>query len=405
MKQIFFRDGTFTGIANFRDVTWPVNPFDFADAFDNTQFHRSVNLTGDHFSAFSAFNGALFERSAALSYAVLHQDQQADKALMATGNAIDEHLIGIWEKEQAEREKEKAQQNGASHADPPGAVGASSPDDTGQPADRAYRKAYGLSHNNRYSHNRKYLNELPSHRSIPDRRTIDPFGVFATTDTIAAGAYVDIPVSDWSPKETRSFLKQQRKAGKDRELRARHFESLEGGARALKIALENGRDNQGELRLYRLELMAKKRHPDTRGEQVLFTNLYGAFSDFGFSVFKPIGCAFVALIAFGIFYGWWAIWAASASPSLDTFVEGLNFSGQSVLKPFSYWGYEEFQGKAAGDHPILGNAGNRSVFGIFEVPASAGSLLIRLVASVQSLFSIVMLFLSGLAARRYFQMR
>lgn len=182
-----------------------------------------------------------------------------------------------------------------------------------------------------------------------------------------------------------------------RELR---LKELERGCRVLKQAMEKASNKTREQLLYRFELIARRSQRDTPVWERLFSYLYQWTSNYGGSIARPLGALlFVLVPGFTAFYwGWAAVLdrvyptqAIGSSPMTDAWA-ALRFAWTNVFQPFS----------------VLANnivtAGNSSWLAAFLNDFGPGwGFAVRVVATLQSVTSLILIFLAGLAVRRRFQ--
>lgn len=174
----------------------------------------------------------------------------------------------------------------------------------------------------------------------------------------------------------------------------RRYASIEGAFRKLKLSMEEIRHRIEEQRFYRYELLARRRRSDLdvpRWEW-LVSHFYEWISDFGGSILRPMAGLFLCLVPIG----WILAYLFSlASPEHNFEVQwggepdpeiwnSLAFSLSNVF-PFGVFGeirseiFERFDSMP----------GLRLVFGAL--------------ATIQSIFALILVFLTGLAIRRRFQ--
>ncbi len=182
------------------------------------------------------------------------------------------------------------------------------------------------------------------------------------------------------------------------------FAELELAFRTLKLAMENIRDRDREQTFYRYELICRRRQSTTFWGERLFSQGYGLIANYGGSLFRPIATLAILTVLFGL--GYWAWAAALQDRALVLWGPGgvqndawdaLLFSANNVFRPFNAWGAEADQSawlKAL----LAARTGEEGV-----VHGGGWRLAIRLVATLQSLFAIVLAFLFALAVRRRFQ--
>jgi uncharacterized protein YjbI with pentapeptide repeats len=187
--------------------------------------------------------------------------------------------------------------------------------------------------------------------------------------------------------------------------RDKRWGALEGGCRTLKRAMTQDGDVQREQHFYRYELIARRKRParwlwsghGTKASispfEKLFSFLYGFFAGYGGAIARPLGSIFGSIVTFALIY-WF--WAALETQSLIVLADGnlasaFEFSLQNSFRPFGVW-WPNFPGDAAD----WANEFKRGA-------GSAGWNWVRFVASLQSFFTIVMIFLTALSLRRRFQ--
>ena len=380
-----FSSARFRHSAKFMNVDWPENPLDHEGAFSGVRFEREADLTGDTFTAFAAFNGAIFERSVVLSYNVIHKDEAATKALAVTKKNVDKRI------QEDERERRVEEEKSTKTEDDNAQFASNRDSMTTMFADQAI-------HGDDVPERR--LRASPRSAAIP----LSAHHAARKLEPLVTYKGMDEPASQFVGQQRKSFLKAAKRSGERDKRYAQHFTALEGGARALKIGLEQGRDNLGELRMYRLELLAKRNNPDTPLGQKYLSQAYALFGQYGFSPFVPLVWAIGVMLVMGFVYSGWYSLVNEPARDMNILAESMAFSAQALFKPFSYWGYEELQTGSFGEMLIFGDAANNGA-GPTKAVSAWHSIGVRLVASLQSIFSIVMLFLSALSARRFFQLR
>ena len=177
------------------------------------------------------------------------------------------------------------------------------------------------------------------------------------------------------------------------------LKELERGCRVLKLAMEKASNKSREQLLYRFELLARRAQRGLPLGEALVSDLYGAVSDYGASMVRPFVALGILIVLFaGAFWGLAALldpltpgdpllagaWEAQMWSALD-------FSWANMFKPLSALADGENLKDGSMMKLLLTEAGDGWAFGV------------RLIATVQSLFSIVLAFLFALAVRRRFQ--
>ena len=207
------------------------------------------------------------------------------------------------------------------------------------------------------------------------------------------------------------------------EDRIEYFRALEDCFRTLKLFNEDRRDRPEEGRFHRLELIARRRRRPNYSLRELFSlkrakvgipmwermmsHIYGWGSNYGNSVVLPIGWLLGGVFAFATLYllmGDWFVY----TPNSARFGEALSFSFGRVF-PFGPWDAPEACsaiGQMLDPLTDIGKETCKAQLGeAFEPRTYKGGtpLTLRLLASFQSLSAIILVFLSGLAIRRRFQ--
>lgn len=207
----------------------------------------------------------------------------------------------------------------------------------------------------------------------------------AGTRAAAAADAAALTTGDWSYLGGRYFNQgselNARAIAKFRRMQQEvRLRELERGCRVLKQAMERSSDRSREQMLYRFELRARRKQRNLPFGEKSFSAIYATVSDYGASIWLPVVWLIVVSACFALTY-------AQVSPERHlAVVEGAQFSAARVFPfgPFEHiserWlqRYEIYNGKW-------------------------GGLCLRLLASLQTAFAILMVFLSGLALRRRFQ--
>ena len=353
-REVDFTGAVFLGAANF-------NNRDFTEAtkFDRAEFHRSVSFHGSRLHQGVSFLNAVFR------YA-LHRDRQRQQREFALRNWWDRRGGRDW------------------------------PQVSRKISDRLYRA---------YVRSRATQAGEDAYTLFYEFWLADEFEAKRTKE---AEAFAALPKFKFDPMRKGRFYKRWfaafldflllRKAEeREGETQEDYFEPLESCFRTLKLAMEDKRDRVMEGKFFQLELKARRRR---RKPNVLFweriaSDFYGIFSDYGNSVVRPLVWIFASVVIFACIY-WLLGIDTSQHPvtfrSGSDFWEALSYSAGRVLA-FGPWRETPPAGSMMG---ILLNidgegAGRRTAFGI------------RLLASFQSVLAIILVFLSGLAVRRRFQ--
>ena len=177
--------------------------------------------------------------------------------------------------------------------------------------------------------------------------------------------------------------------------------ALEGGLRTLKLAMDKASDRIREQRYYRYELITRRKRPSTPMWERLVSWLFWLLSDYGGSMWRPFVSFFVITISFAFFY---FAWANALDTGLARWSDGtgsasaIGFSMGQAFRPFGVW-----WGPSMPAIPISGLDTAPWEVRIAHAAGTAGWVGIKALATIQSFFSLVLLFLFALAVRRRFQ--
>ncbi|MES1156942.1 MAG: pentapeptide repeat-containing protein [Alphaproteobacteria bacterium] len=180
-------------------------------------------------------------------------------------------------------------------------------------------------------------------------------------------------------------------AAKRRDARETRLKQLERGCRVLKQAMEYSSNKTREQMLYRFELQARRAQADTPVWEKGFSYLYAAASDYGASMARPFVALAVILALFtAIFYGLALAFGLTGDDAVKDAWQAFDLSFADVFKPLSALTAEGTPPHTLGQR-LLTETGPGWNSGI------------RVLATIQSLFAIVLAFLFALAVRRRFQ--
>lgn len=183
----------------------------------------------------------------------------------------------------------------------------------------------------------------------------------------------------------------------------RRFGELEQAFQALKQAMAQQQARLDEHRFYRLELLARRRKSESSAVERGIIRTYDLTSRCGTSFVRPLIALAALVLVFGLGY-----WVSTLSLSqlltalnpypprpVDTaLIDALRFSVENTLQPMSVWGkrFTEHDPREVWVQALLTEGSAWRYLGV------------RLVATVQSLCSIALLFLVVLGFKRHFQM-
>jgi hypothetical protein len=206
------------------------------------------------------------------------------------------------------------------------------------------------------------------------------------------------------------------------ENRRRALAALEGGAVKLKLAMEAEADHARAQRFHRLELIAARKQTDKWSVKAV-SHAFGLFAGYGASIGRPLFwlAALIGLFAAG-FVGLDRLDAetrAARACALEarppeapaclpipdagaSWVQALDFSLSNTFKPLSAVASgNEFKETNPLAFRLLYRREGRGAAETFVVDAMG--LGVRLIGIFQSILAIVLVFLSGLAIKRRFQ--
>ncbi len=173
------------------------------------------------------------------------------------------------------------------------------------------------------------------------------------------------------------------------------LEQIEGGCRNLKNALGRDRDEILEQRYYRFQLIARRKQASTPRTEKFLSILYGLTANYGASLGRPLASMAVVVVVFAIVFWLIKVGAENASVAIleirhgqmdETVREALDFS---LSRVFPFGAFEDIS-----KHWIDG----------FEVKKTFATLGLRVLASIESVFALALVFVFSLAVRRKFQM-
>lgn len=199
-------------------------------------------------------------------------------------------------------------------------------------------------------------------------------------------------LTDGSDRKARAYFREKILAGALGEhdaARDERLAQLEAGCRTIKIAMGKARDELREQRYYRFQLRARQHRSDIDRWERSFGALYGLVSDFGSSFSRPLIALAALTVAFGLIYWLWAAWLDVAGGG--GFWHGQSLALAGVFRPFALLAPEAIAKTKAPWSSIL----------LAVNPAVA--LGVRLVTTLQSVLSGILIFLFALAVKRRFQ--
>lgn len=190
------------------------------------------------------------------------------------------------------------------------------------------------------------------------------------------------------------------------------------GFRKLARIAEGQRNRRHAAQFHRLELKAHRLRSDSDPFERFFSWLYDVLGGYGESIWRPLAAATIGSFAFALVYWSWAVggisldfmlshlpWIGRMSPDPE-FVPALRFSVENMVRPFSVWSVDGGQTPCRFVDQLLAQLQEcRSSLIASKTSAELAlhDLAVRVTASVQTILSLTLLFLFGLALRRKFQ--
>jgi uncharacterized protein YjbI with pentapeptide repeats len=173
-----------------------------------------------------------------------------------------------------------------------------------------------------------------------------------------------------------------------------YFDSLETSFRTLKQMMEDRRDRVREGEFFNYELRARRRRSDVPWWERIASFIYWAISDYGNSIFRPLLVMLALYVGLSLTYfalGEHASLPAGAPVSPSHLFSAFGFSWNNVFSPFSVLDPQRFSG------------GDPWARDLVLSPDTGFAFRIKVIATVQSLLTLTLAFLAGLAGRRRFQ--
>ncbi len=182
----------------------------------------------------------------------------------------------------------------------------------------------------------------------------------------------------------RDIALAETEAARERAAQIR-LKQLERGCRVLKQAMDKASDKTREQMFFASELIARRKQTATPPWERAFSWLYEKTADYGRSIARPLVALLASIPVFALLY-WGISGGLSGNWAWPAFWEAMNFSARRVL-PFGAWEATEAQ------LPKLLLGDGNTLF----------TVVMRALATLQSIFALAMAFLAGLALRRRFQ--
>ena len=173
-----------------------------------------------------------------------------------------------------------------------------------------------------------------------------------------------------------------------------YFDSLETTFRTLKQMMEDRRDRVREGEFFNYELRARRKRNDVPWWERAASFIYWAISDYGNSIFRPL--AVMLLLYVGLSLTYYALGdhvnvLAPGRLSPAHLYSAFGFAWNNVFSPFSVLDPQRFSGGDPWAHDLVFSADE------------AADFRIKVLGTLQSLLTLTLAFLAGLAGRRRFQ--
>lgn|GEM_PF-6365486 len=218
--------------------------------------------------------------------------------------------------------------------------------------------------------------------------------------------------SEWKFSKPRVTDLDERIGGALRELRApliirrsdhnRRLSNYERSYNALRQRFEKVGNAKEERRFHTYELRARRQRIDANAPLLegILSRAYDSVSVYGQSISRPLWVLvmFVWLAFSAIYYA--MAWDFGFGQS----VEAAVFSARQIVKPFSAWSRDFLLPASYTDagSVVAASDWTKRLVGIGSESALAKTTIVRILASIQSVGGLILLFLSGLAVKRTF---
>lgn len=346
-----FCDSVFFGHNLFRECR-----FDGRTWFHHVQFEESVSFSGSHFSGEAQFNHASFRTGASFDGVLFDGTSDFDACSFGEGLSF--------------RNARFAKPAFFSNVTLPAEV---------KPRDDLLSAADASFYNARFSDTAIFTGTI-----------LSPLASFNGC-LFDGGLHVDRAPEGVETNRFRSELQEALSAAdKDAKL-----DALLGGAQTIRKSMERASDKKSEHLFYRFELMVRQKQNKTPPAERALLWAYGYVSDYGSSVAKPLLNLILVLCSFGLVYALILGFSAGqfdmskgiqlTETTVSPLAHGFSYSAGRVF-PFAPWELDKTV-----QRELIGSSGTFS------------AILVRALATVQSLMSVILFFLAALAVRRRFQ--
>ena len=180
-------------------------------------------------------------------------------------------------------------------------------------------------------------------------------------------------------------LPAARNGGNNNETGESLLKELEGGCRTIKVAMGAARNEIMEHRFYRYQLLARREQAGVPKSERMISHIFDISANYGLSLTKPLIGLFILVLVFTIIYSFF--WNATGQFSETAAMKSVEMAA-SRLFPFG-----AFEDVSKNWFKSLEERGAYH-YTIFSA---------RIIGSIQSLISLVLIFLFGLGVRRRFK--
>jgi len=174
-----------------------------------------------------------------------------------------------------------------------------------------------------------------------------------------------------------------------------YFDSLETSFRTLKQMMEDRRDRVREGEFFNLELRARRKRTDVPWWERVASFIYWGISDYGNSIFRPLAVMLMLYVGLSLLYFAMGdhenLFSAGVRFVPSHLYSAFGFSWNNVFSPFSVLDPQRFSGGDPWAHDLVVS------------PDAGFDFRVKVIATMQSLLTLTLAFLAGLAGRRRFQ--
>jgi hypothetical protein len=168
--------------------------------------------------------------------------------------------------------------------------------------------------------------------------------------------------------------------------RSQHAQTVENGCRTLRKLAEDRGDVHQEHFWHRAEIISRRATGENAFSEKGFSHLYGWLADYGLSISRPFFALAVSTICFAFLYAWLGGETWIGAVDIRSIGEGFGYSLNRTL-PIGVFVDENDTWRKE----LLGGGGHIT------------SIAIRMIATLQTVFSAVLIYLGVMAIRRKFR--